>query len=89
MNKNELVAAVSEKTGMTKVDAESAVVAVVDSVVAALVAGDKVAVAGLGTFTVKDRAARKGRNPQTGEEIEIAASRAVSFKASKSLKESV
>ncbi len=90
MNKAELVAAVAEKTGSTKKEAEAAVNAFVSSVEDALVAGDKVQLIGFGTFEVRERKARQGRNPRKpGEVIEIAASKAPVFKAGKALKDSV
>ena len=89
MNKTELVANVAEKAGLSKKDAEKALSAVIESVEEALVEGDKVQLIGFGTFEVKDRAARTGRNPQTGKEIKIAASRNPDFKASKALKDAV
>ncbi len=89
MNKSELVASVAEAAELTKKDAEKAVNAVFASVQKALVEGDKVQVIGFGTFEVKTRAARKGRNPQTGDTIEIPASKNPVFKAGKALKEAV
>ena len=89
MNKTELVANVADKAGLTKKDAEKAVNALFDSVQKALVEGDKVQLIGFGTFEVKERAARKGRNAQTGAEIEIAASKNPVFKAGKALKDAV
>ncbi|EJU28873.1 MAG: HU family DNA-binding protein [Selenomonas sp.] len=89
MNKTELVANVAEKAGLSKKDAEKALSAVIESVEEALVEGDKVQLIGFGTFEVKDRAARTGRNPQTGKEIKIAASRNPVFKAGKALKDAV
>ena len=89
MNKAELVAKVAEKSGVTKKDAEKAVAGVFAAVQEALAAGDRVQVLGFGTFEVKERAARIGRNPQTGEELQIAASRNPSFKPGKALKEAV
>ena len=83
MNKTELVANVAEKAGLTKKDAEKALGAVIESIEEALVEGDKIQLIGFGTFEVKDRAARTGRNPQTGKEIKIAASRNTVFKAGK------
>ena len=77
MNKTELVANVAEKAGLSKKDAEKALSAVIESVEEALVEGDKVQLIGFGTFEVKDRAARTGRNPQTGKEIKIAAGKAL------------
>lgn len=89
MNKTELVASVAEKAGLTKKDAEKAVNALFVSVEEALVKDDKVQVIGFGTFEVKAREARKGRNPQTGAEITIAASKNPVFKAGKALKDAV
>ena len=89
MNKAELVAKVAEKAGITKKDAEKAVAGIFAAVQDALVKGDKVQVLGFGTFEVKERAARTGRNPQTGEELQIAASKNPSFKPGKALKEAV
>ena len=89
MNKTELVANVAEKAGLSKKDAEKALGAVIESIEEALVEGDKVQLIGFGTLEVKDRAARTGRNPQTGKEIKIAASRNPVFKAGKALKDAV
>ena len=89
MNKVELIAAVAEKAGLSKKDAEKAVAAVVASVEEALVKGDKVQLIGFGTFEVRERAARTGRNPQTKEEITIAASKQPVFKAGAALKKAV
>ncbi|BCW89478.1 DNA-binding protein HRm [Alphaproteobacteria bacterium SO-S41] len=89
MNKNELIAAVAEKTNLAKGDATSAVEAVFDVVTAALKEGDEVRVVGFGTFVVTQRKAGKGRNPQTGAEIDIPASKAPKFRAGKQLKEAV
>lgn len=89
MNKSELIAAVAEKAGVAKSVADGTVNAMIDAVAGALKAGDKVAIAGFGNFEVKERAAREGRNPATGEAITIAASKTVAFKASKALKESI
>ena len=89
MNKTELVAAVAEKTGMSKKDSEKAVNAAFDSITEALVAGDKVQLVGFGAFEVKERNARVGRNPKTKETIEIPASRVASFKVGKALKDAV
>lgn len=89
MNKSELVASVAEVAELTKKDAEKAVNAVFASVQKALVEDDKVQIIGFGTFEVRTRAARKGRNPQTGETIEIPASENPVFKAGKALKEAV
>ena len=89
MNKAELVAAVAAKTGDTKKNPEEVVNAFVDVVTASLKKGEKVQLVGFGSFEVKKRAARKGRNPQTGEEIKIPASKAPAFKAGKALKDAV
>ena len=85
MNKADLIAAVAEKTDLSKKDAERSINAVIDSIVEALKADDKVSLIGFGSFETKTRAAREGRNPQTGAKITIAASKAVSFKASTSV----
>ncbi|WP_339849963.1 HU family DNA-binding protein [uncultured Nisaea sp.] len=89
MNKNELVAAVSDSADMTKADASSAVDAVLDSITSALKSGDEVRLVGFGTFSVASRAASEGRNPRTGEKIQIAASKQPKFKAGKGLKDSL
>lgn len=89
MNKAELISSVAEKTELTKKDSEKAVNAVLEAIGAALANGDKVQLVGFGTFEIRERAARKGRNPQTGEEISIAAARVPVFKAGKSLREAV
>jgi len=89
MTKAELVAKIAEKTGLSKKDAESALNAFMDSVKEALAAGEKVSLVGFGTFEVVERAERKGRNPQTGEEITIPASKAPKFRPGKGLKDAV
>ena len=89
MNKTELVAAIAEKTDLTKKDAELALTAVVESITEALEKGDKVQLIGFGSFEVKNRAARTGRNPKTKEAINIPASKVPAFKASKTLKDAV
>ena len=89
MNKVELIAAVAAKAGLSKKDAEKAVAAVVASVEEALVKGDKVQLIGFGTFEVRERAARVGRNPQTKAEIKIAASKQPVFKAGAALKKAI
>ena len=89
MNKTELVAAVATKADLSKKDAEAAVKAVLDAVTEALADGEKVALVGFGTFEVKERAARTGKNPRTGEAIEIPASKVPSFKAGAALKNAV
>ena len=89
MNKNELVAAMAEKAELSKKDAEKALDACKAVVEEALVKGDKVQLVGFGTFEAEDRPARVGRNPRTGEEVKIAASKAPAFKAGKQLKDAV
>lgn len=89
MNKTELVAAVAEQAGLSKKDAEAAVKAFTDVVAEALKAGDKIQLVGFGTFEVSERAAREGRNPQTGEAMQIAASKSPKFKAGKALKDAL
>lgn len=89
MNKTELVEAVAEKAGITKKDAEKAVNAFTAVVADSLVNGDKVQLIGFGTFEVGERAAREGRNPKTGETVQIAASRVPKFRASGALKDSL
>lgn len=89
MNRNELINAMTEKSGLTKKDAGSALDAFMESVQDALKAGDKVQLVGFGTFEVKERAARTGKNPQTGELIDIPASKAPAFKAGKALKDAL
>lgn len=89
MNKTELVGQVAAKTGMTKKDVEKVVSAFFATVEGSLKEGDKVQLVGFGTFEVRERKSRKGRNPQTGEEINIPAARVPAFKAGKVLKDSV
>lgn len=89
MNKNELVEAVAASSGLSKADAGRAVDAVVGSITGALKAGESVNLIGFGTFDVRERAARTGRNPRTGEEIQIAAAKNPAFKAGKALKDAV
>ena len=89
MNKTELIAAIAAKTGETKKDAEATLNAFVNVVSETLAKGDKVQLVGCGSFEVRKRAARKGRNPQTKEEIKIPASKAPVFKAGKALKDLV
>jgi DNA-binding protein HU-beta len=89
MNKTELVAEIAEKADLSKKDAEAAVRAFTDTVADALKSGDKVQLVGFGTFEVSERAARTGRNPQTGKEMKIPASKAPKFKAGKALKDIV
>lgn len=89
MNKTELINAVAEKTGLSKKDSDKAVNAVVDSIVEAMKAGEKVTIIGFGAFEAKERAARIGRNPVTKEEIQIPATRVPQFKAGKALKDTI
>ena len=89
MNKADLIAAIAAKTGETKKSAEASVNAFVDVITESLVKGDKVQLVGFVSFEVRKRAARKGRNPQTKEEIKIPASKAPVFKAGKALKDLV
>jgi DNA-binding protein HU-beta len=89
LNKTELISAVAEKAEMTKKDAEKAVNAVLASIEGALASNDKVQLVGFGTFEVRQRAARTGRNPQTGKEIKIDATKVPAFKPGKALKDSV
>lgn len=89
MNKTELCAAIANKTGIQKKDAEKFTGAFVDVIIEALQQGEKVQIVGFGSFEVKDRPARKARNPRTGEEIDIAATKAPVFKIGKALKDSV
>ena len=87
MNKTELVAAMAEQTNLSKKDAEAALKAFIDVVSEELKKGEKVQLVGFGTFEVSERAAREGRNPQTGETMEIKASKTPKFKAGKDLKD--
>jgi len=89
VNKSELISVVAEKTGFTKKDTEKVVNAVFDGIGEALAKGDKVQIIGFGTFDVRDRKEREGRNPATGETITIPAVRVPVFKPGKALKESV
>lgn len=89
MNKSELIDAIADSADISKAAAGRAVDAVVDSITGSLQKGDPVTLIGFGTFSVKDRAARTGRNPQTGAEIQIAAAKIPSFKAGKALKDAV
>ena len=89
MNKTELTDTVTESTGMTKADAARAVDSVLGTITDALAKGEQVGVVGFGTFLVRDRAARTGRNPQTGAEIQIAAAKVPAFKPGKALKDAV
>jgi len=89
MNKNDVIAAVADKTGMSKAQAGQAVDSTFDVITDALKAGDEVKIIGFGNFSVAHRAASMGRNPRTGEAIQIAASKTPKFKAGKGLKDSV
>ena len=89
MNKTELVAAMAEKAGLSKKDAEAALKAFTETVTDELKKGEKIALVGFGTFEVSERAAREGRNPQTGAPMTIAASKAPKFKAGKALKDAI
>lgn len=89
MNKNDLIAAVADATGLTKADAAKAVDAVLDSITGSLKQGNEVRLVGFGTFTVAKRAASEGRNPRTGEKINIPASKRPKFSAGKALKDAV
>ncbi|MBQ0018879.1 MAG: HU family DNA-binding protein [Clostridiales bacterium] len=89
MNKAELIAAVAQEAGLSKKDATAAVAAVFGEITKALAKGEKVQVLGFGNFETRERGERTGRNPQTGEEIKIAASKVPAFKAGKALKDAV
>ena len=89
MNKNDLIAGVADSTGLSKADAGRAVDSVFDTISGALAGGDEVRLVGFGTFSVAHRAASEGRNPRTGERIQIPASKQPKFKAGKALKDSV
>jgi len=89
MNKADLVAAVAEKAELSKKDSEKALKAFVDVVTEELIKGEKIQLVGFGTFEVSERPAREGRNPQTGDKMTIAASKAPKFKAGKALKDAI
>lgn len=89
MNKTELIAAVAEKSALSKKDAEKAVAAVFGSIEDALKAGDKVQLIGFGTFEVRERAEKQGRNPRTGETMTFPAAKTPAFKAGKALKDAL
>ena len=89
MNKSELIDAIAENGGLSKTDAGKALDATIASITQALKEGDTVTLVGFGTFAVKERAARTGRNPQTGETLEIKASKVPGFKAGKGLKDAI
>jgi len=89
MNKQDLISLVAEKADLSKKDSEAALAAVIDGITDTLAKGDKVQLVGFGTFEVRHRQARDGRNPSTGEAIKIAAQKVPAFKAGKALKEQV
>ena len=89
MTKADLIAAVAEKSGFSRKDSEKALNAVIASITDALTSGDKVQIVGFGTFEVRERAAREGVNPRTGDKIKIAASKVPAFKAGSALKDAV
>jgi DNA-binding protein HU-beta len=89
MTKADLIEGLSNKLSLNKIDAEKAVNAVLDDIIAALKQGERVNISGFGTFSVAERGARSGRNPKTGETIEISASRSAKFKPGKQLKDSL
>lgn len=89
MNKTELIQGVAEKSGLTKKDSEKAVNAILESIMDAVSTGDKVQLIGFGTFESRERAAREGRNPSTGETINIPATKVPAFKAGKAFKDMV
>ncbi|QNO14866.1 HU family DNA-binding protein [Alkalicella caledoniensis] len=89
MNKTELIQSVAEKSGLTKKDSEKAVTAILETIIEAVSADEKVQLIGFGTFEARERAAREGRNPSTGEVINIAATKVPAFKAGKAFKDSV
>ena len=89
MTKTELVSVVADKAGLTKADADRAIKALLDAVTDCLKSGDKLSLVGFGTFSVSQRAARKGKNPQTGAKIDIPAAKTPRFKPGKALKDSV
>jgi len=89
MNKQELVSKIAEKAGISKKDAAAALTALTATITEELKAGEKIAIHSLGTFEVRERAARTGKNPRTGESVEIAAKKVPAFKAAKALKDAV
>ena len=89
MTKPELISKISEKTGISKKDAAAALTALTATITEELKSGEKVAIPSLGTFEVRERAARTGKNPRTGEAVEIAAKKLPAFKAAKALKDAV
>lgn len=89
MNKTQLIEVIADKSGLKKKEAEAALNAMTEAIAQALKAGDKVQLVGFGTYEVKERAARSGRNPKTGETIQIAASKHPAFTAGKALKDAI
>jgi len=89
MNKSELINAIAERANLSKADAGRSLDVLIKTIETTLISGDSIALVGFGTFAVKERAERTGRNPQTGQEITIAASRVPSFKPGKGLKDAV
>lgn len=89
MNKAELISSIAEKSGLTKADAGKALDALLESVTEGLTSGDRIALVGFGSWTVEERKARTGRNPRTGEEIQIPAKKVVKFKAGAGLTDAV
>ena len=89
MNKTELITAMAAKSGLTKKEAGAALASLIGGIVEALKAGERVAIPSLGTFEVRERAAREGKNPRTGETVKIPAKKLPAFKAAKALKEAV
>jgi DNA-binding protein HU-beta len=89
MNKSELIDAIADSSGLTKADTGRALDGLIDAITDTLKKGDSISLIGFGTFSVKERAERQGRNPQTGEPITISAARIPSFKAGKALKDAV
>ena len=89
MNKQELIAAIAQNAEISKADAGKALAATIDAITKAMAKGDKVQLVGFGTFEVRERAARTGKNPRTGEAIKIAASKVPAFKAGKALKDTI
>ena len=89
MNKQELISKIAEKAGITKKDATAALTALTNTIAEQLKAGERIAIPSLGTFEVRERAARTGHNPRTGETVEIAAKRIPAFKAAKALKDAI
>nr|WP_319398798.1 HU family DNA-binding protein [uncultured Carboxylicivirga sp.] len=89
MNKSELVSAIAEASGLTKADSEKALNATTEAIKSALAKGESIQLIGFGTFSISERSARTGRNPQTGKEIQIAAKKVAKFKPGKALDEAV